>query len=178
MKYLPILAFAMLTIAGIGCSNSPFSPDGNWTRPISEDELGSAGTELLSFTPDSAFTIANNMVFEHADSVFNCNVYFKTYVSGHWQAENNTITLFPDPETFRLDTIPGHVRITLRDGELADSIRQAMAKDLTVSLGEYYHTVYESVAETEGLLLENAMINNGMLAAVIEDSLIVRWTKL
>lgn len=160
------------------CTYSSVSPEGKWTRPVAESDLDIQGNETLIFNHDSTFTITNDLMLDHTDSVFQCKMAFKTFVAGVWQTEGNRIILHPDKETFTLDTIPGGVNITLLKGEFSDSVKFSMTSDLVGGLNGYYYEVYSDMSDRDGFVLENPVIDKNILAATVDSALSVRWNLL
>lgn len=70
MKRHASLWFFSLAFLFNACSSPTTSPEGWWSRPVTEDDLGVSGDEYIGFNPDSTFCIFNDLTFNHEDSIF------------------------------------------------------------------------------------------------------------
>lgn len=177
MKRSTLSFILLLCLIWTACSSSVDTPLGSWTRQVSEDDLGVEGKEIIIFRADSTFMAQNLMVFNHVDSVFSCSISFTTEIQGFWECGSDHIKLRYDTDSYRFDTIPGALRIDSRQNTFTDSLRRAMIADLTAGLSEYYNAVYRELGSSEGLTLSKPAVGQNFFAALLDDSLAVRWTK-
>lgn len=167
---------AALLLAG-GCTTSLPDPVGQWLREAEEPAMELHGTELLEFRQDSTFTVINNMIFSHEDSLLKCYAKLLITTDGSWcRTRSGGILLKYDTATVNVSGDMVDFTITPNAAtELPPEIIVRSHNELKQGITEYYRNGYGTITTNGGMLLAAPRIADGQLLAII-NGVAVGWT--
>lgn len=167
-RLLPIA----LLLGAAGCTHVPADLTGSWTREAEEPAMELRGTETLTIRPDSTFTIANRMIFAHADTALTCSLNVTINVGGQWGRTNQgDLLLSYSPQTIAVEPDSASFRLTAKVDLPQEIIAQTYG-DLLSHITNYYTQGYTAISGNGGLLLTSPQITDSCLYARINSEVI------